>query len=614
MHSSPPETAETLIIQENSTCILGDLEIEIQIHLGSFADVHYFKVILKEESKIGLLRVGSVKGGLQREMELREILGERKMVSKLLISERKESVTLSLGPETEEEPATEEIREEEISTVKLEDSEDVIPTTQESEEESLEEEESSEGESLEGEYLEEESYPEKQIGLEGVESSSEKLLLLSYFPNEEETLATWLEQDNDLESSLLLASQICQFCRYVHEREWCLISILPQFSQFSNIGKPIQFFDLTTAYPVGTKLDNGFINDYCAPELLYSNVVTEEMSTYVVGAVLYQALHHKLPPRSDGIASPTEELDLEIQKIPRIYQILSISLAPIPEERFPLSQLVHLLVKTRQSLSTSKVRWETASDSTVGLSPSRLENEDNYGISQPSASNSDSLILAVVADGMGGMAQGEVASKLAVQTVLNANLPREVTTAEQRAQWLISLVEQANQRVSQEVKNGGTTLSIVLAVERELNMAHVGDSRIFLLRQGILCQLSEDHSMVAMLLASGQITYEDSIHHPDRSVLVKSIGSKPRLSRGYVQDLSRFGRDFSLTLEDGDILILCSDGVWDLISVEDLGEIFTKQTNLQTAVEQTIQQVLERGANDNATIVALKCSLESNSF
>ncbi len=600
MHSSPPETAETLIIQENSTCILGDLEIEIQIHLGSFADVHYFKVILKEESKIGLLRVGSVNGGLQREMELREILGEHKMVSKLLISERKESVTLSLDelPETEEEQATEEIKEEEISTVKLEDSEDVIPTTQESEEE----------------YLEEESYPEKQIGLEGVESSPEKLLLLSYLPNEEETLATWLEQDNDLESSLLLASQICQFCRYVHEREWCLISILPQFSQFSNIGKPIQFFDLTNAYPVGTKLNNGFTSDYCAPELLYSNVVTEAMSTYVVGAVLYQALHHKLPPRSDGIASPTEQLDLEIQKIPRIYQILSISLAPIPEERFPLSQLVHLLVKTRQSLSTSKVRWETASDSTVGLSPSRLENEDNYGISQPSASNSDSLILAVVADGMGGMAQGEVASKLAVQTVLNANLPREVTTAEQRAQWLISLVEQANQRVSQEVKNGGTTLSIVLAVERELNMAHVGDSRIFLLRQGILCQLSEDHSMVAMLLASGQITYEDSIHHPDRSVLVKSIGSKPRLSRGYVQDLSRFGTDFSLTLEDGDILILCSDGVWDLISVEDLGVIFTKQTNLQTAVEQTIQQVLERGANDNATIVALKCSLESNSF
>ncbi len=599
MHSSPPETAETLIIQENSTCTLGDLEIEIQTHLGNFADVNYFKVIIKnDESKIGLLRVGSVNGGLQREMELREILGERKMVSKLLISERKESVTLSLGPETDEEQAAEEIREEEISTVKLEDSEDVIPTTQESEEE----------------YLEEEFYPEKQIGLEGVESSPEKLLLLSYLPNEEETLATWLERKNDLESSLLLASQICQFFRYVHEREWCLISILPQFSQFSNIGKPIQFFDLTTAYPVGTKLDNGFTSDYCAPELLHSNVITEEMSTYVVGAVLYQALHHKLPPRSDSIASSTEELDLEIQKIPRIYQILSISLAPIPEERFPLSQLVHLLVKTRQSLSTSKVRWETASDSTVGLSPSRLENEDNYGISQPSASNSDALILAVVADGMGGMAQGEVASKLAVQTVLNANLPREVTTAEQRAQWLISLVEQANQRVSQEVKNGGTTLSIVLAVERELNMAHVGDSRIFLLRQGILCQLSEDHSMVAMLLASGQITYEDSIHHPDRSVLVKSIGSKPRLSRGYVQDLSRFGTDFSLTLEDGDILILCSDGVWDLISVEDLGEIFTKQTNLQTAVGQTIQQVLERGANDNATIVALKCSLESNFY
>ena len=607
MQLPPPETAETLILKEDSTCTLGNLEIEIQTHLGNFADVHYFKVIIKnDESKIGLLRVGSVNGGLQREMELREILGEHKMVSELLFSVTTESVNISLEelPETEDKQAQDE---EELPTQELkQEIEEEIKPTEELEE--LEEEVITTIQALEEEYLEEEFYEEKEIGLE---SSPEKLILLSYLPNEEETLTAWLEQDNDLEPCLLLASQICQFFRYVYARKWCLISIFPQFSK---VGKPIQFFDLTTAYPVGTELDNGFISDYCAPELLHSNVITEEMSTYVVGAVLYQALHHKLPPRCDAIASPTQKFDLEIKKIPRIYQILSISLAPIPEERFTLSQLVNLLVSTRQSLSTTKVRWEVASYSTVGLSPSRLQNEDNYGISQPSASNSDALILAVVADGMGGMARGEVASKLAVETVLNANFPRELTTAEQRSQWLISLVEQANQRVSQEVKNGGTTLSIILAVERELNMAHVGDSRIFLLRQGILCQLSEDHSMVAMLLASGEINYEESLDHPDRSVLIKSIGSKPRLSHGYVQDLSYFGMDLSLTLEDGDILILCSDGVWDLISLADLGEIFTEQTNLQTAVEQTIQQVLERGANDNATIVALKCSLESNSF
>lgn len=71
-------------------------------------------------------------------------------------------------------------------------------------------------------------------------------------------------------------------------------------------------------------------------------------------------------------------------------------------------------------------------------------------------------------------------------------------------------------------------------------MAHVGDSRIYLIRKKQICQLTEDHSLVAMLLASGEITYQESLDHRDRNILTKSLGSKPRLSDGYVQDLSRF--------------------------------------------------------------------------
>jgi protein phosphatase len=204
------------------------------------------------------------------------------------------------------------------------------------------------------------------------------------------------------------------------------------------------------------------------------------------------------------------------------------------------------------------------------------------------------------------MAQGELASKLAVQTVLETPITADLTNQNIRGHWLISLVEKANNSVAQQVRDGGTTISLVMGLGRELMIAHVGDSRIFLLRNGQICQLSEDHSLVAMLFASGEITYEESLNHPDRNVLTKSLGSKRKLSPGYVQDLNRFGAGLSMLLEDGDILILCSDGVWDLVPADELAEIFSGDKILQSSADLTIKKVLERGAHDNATILALK--------
>ena len=428
--------------------------------------------------------------------------------------------------------------------------------------------------------------------------------MLSYLPDPGETLEAWLTKNNSLESSLLLASQVCQFFRYAYQQEWCFLQILPKFIQ---MGTPINFFDLTSAYPVGDKLTSGFMGDYCAPEIAYDSscTINEQMSTYTVGSLLYQTIHQKLPPQGHSV-------DLEIKPIPRIYQILKICLSPIPEDRFPLLQLLSLLVESRQSMQTSQVQWEVHGRSTVGLSTSRLQNEDSYGIRRQYLSNSGALILGVVADGMGGMAQGEVASKLAVQTVIESPIPADLTNQEQRAAWLISLVQNANECVASNVRDGGTTLSLVVAFGRDLMIAHVGDSRIYLLRNKQISQVSEDHSMVSMLIASGQITYEESRTHPDRNVLTKSLGSKPRLSDGYIQDLNRFGLGLSMPLEDGDILILCSDGVWDLVPADELAQNFTGNQTLQSGVDSTIEQVLARGAHDNATILTLKCYVENS--
>ena len=633
------DSSSSLIIEEQSICQIDGFEVEVQSKLGSFVDIRYFQVLIspnnseaKDEKKLGLLRVGAVDGGLRRELELRKILGEHKMISELLTAIEIDSVELSSVPKTESqdrESALDNVRVDDkaiesdgeaektkdFQTIAEIEADFLLPEEQnllnldriavadptESSDDTADTESNSE-------YLAEEIYPDIEVGFE---TSTPKLILLNYLPDSPQTLETWLQKEHELEVSLLLASQFCQFCRYVCQRQWCVVNVLPKFIE---MGKTIQFIDLTGAYPVKTKLSSGLQGEYCAPELTLNSVIAETMSTYTVATILHQALYQKLPPRYDKLDNPAENLRLDWQKIPSIYQILTISLNSIPEERFPLSQLVNLLVKTRKSLETKEVNWSVASRSTQGLSTSRLQNEDSHGVIKSIASTSEALVLGVVADGMGGMAQGEIASQTAVKTILEAKLPNDLTTAARRGQWLINSVQQANEAVAKTVRDGGTTISVILAVGRELNIAHVGDSRIYLLRQGIICQLSEDHSLVAMMLASGQITYEESLDHPDRSTLIKSLGFQPKLSNGYVQDLSSFSGDLSLTLEPEDTLILCSDGVWDLVSESELAEIFSRETSLQAASDRTIDLVLERGANDNATIVALKCHLSQPKF
>jgi serine/threonine protein phosphatase PrpC len=561
----------TLLIQENSSCQIGNISINIQSYLGNFTDVYYFEVAIhshEDTSPIrqGLLRVGDVNGGLNRELMLREILGGHKMVAELLVSTTEESVIVSTQP---------------FSPL-VQENHTTVPTLS-----------TDISEQTDNDYLEEECYETKEIY---PEPSGKKLLLLSYQPENNETLEVWLRQSPSLESSLLVASQVCQFFRYAYQREWCFAQIFPQFIE---MGAVVRFYDLTGAYPANFALSSGLLGNFCAPELAYGSIINEYISSYTVSSLLYWAVHKNPIAHIDNF-------ELSIKPLPYLYQILKICLSQIPEERFSLAQLLSLLVECRQSIRGSNIYWDVAARSTLGLSINRMQNEDSYGIRQQSLNNSGSLILGVVADGMGGMSHGEIASKLAVHTVLSAAIPENITTSDKRSQWLRSLVSQANEVVHKNVKNGGTTLSAVLAIGKELFIAHVGDSRIYMLRGKYICQLSEDHSLVALHLISGEISYEESLSHPDRNVLTKSLGDK-QFKESYIQDLSRFDNKLSSPLENGDIILLCSDGVWDLVDPSELADIFTSSQSIQTSIDLTIQRVLSKGAHDNATIIAMQC-------
>ncbi|MBC1239858.1 PP2C family serine/threonine-protein phosphatase [Nostoc sp. 2RC] len=616
MTSPSTDASSSLVIQENQSFQIDNFQVEVISYLGQFtADVYSFKVKIfsidsnSTASKLGLLRVGSDRGGLYRELKLREALADYKMIAELITHITVESVIVNtISPvldmeiqenEQEETKNKTENTEITINSKKLSWNENL---TDDNEAKSvlIDEDASHLSSQLEtdSEYLDDEYYPEVEV-CSG--DSDSKLILLSDFLEDTKTLDNWFKIEHSLEESLYITSQICQFFRYVYERNWCFISIEPRLIE---TGTPSRFFDLTNAYPVGEMLTSGLLGNYCAAELAYNNnPIHESMSSYTVGALLYHFIH-KQP------LSPHQAIDLKISPIPRIYQILKICLSPVPEERFPLSQLLGILVETRQAIRTPKIKWNVASRSTVGLSTSRLQNEDNYGVRQQQLSDVETMILGVVADGMGGMSQGEVASKLSVQTILDEPIPSEFKTVEQRNEWLISLFQKANDVVSKNVKKGGTTLSLILAIAQQLMVAHVGDSRIYLLRQGEIRQLSEDHSLVAMLVASGQITEAESLEHPDRNVLTKSLGSKSKLSDGYVQDLKRTTQELSMTLENADILLLCSDGVWDLVAKNEFVEIFNNIQDLQLAVDTTIERVIKRGASDNATLLAMQFLME----
>jgi PPM family protein phosphatase len=597
------ETTPALIIKETAQFPLDNFEIEILSYLGILtANIYYFKVKIinteNETPKFGLLRVGAIDSNLSQELELRTILQDYKLVAELLANVTLDHVIIDTNKSLNNQDIIEDnIKENsqdiepKTNDLELEETEAII-TDQETNDPELETTETiiiDQETQEDNDYLEEEYYPEE-------ETITPKILLLTDFPDQNNTLATWLQQNNSSEDCLAKTTQICQFFNYIYQKKWLCLNLVPELIE---LGKPLKFFDLTNIYPLDKNLESGIIGNYTAPELLSTKELNQTMSTYTIGAFLYQSFHQQIPQQDQLI-------ELEINPIPRIYQLLKISLSPVSEERFTLEQFLSLLVETKKIFNQPEITWKIASHSTIGLSTHRLQNEDNYGIRQQQLSNTEKLIVAVVADGMGGMAQGELASKIAVETVLKEPISEDFNTEIERNQWLINLVEKANQAVTQNVNNGGTTLSLILAVNDQLMLAHVGDSRIYLLRDDEIQQLSEDHSYVAILLASGQITLEESINHPDRNLITKSLGSKNTLSPGYVQDLTRTIGNLFLTLKNNDILLLCSDGVWDLIPNTELQEIFTNCQYLSEGVDQTITKILERGASDNATLLALQ--------
>ena len=221
----------------------------------------------------------------------------------------------------------------------------------------------------------------------------------------------------------------------------------------------------------------------------------------------------------------------------------------------------------------------------------REGNEDSYLIEPP---------LYAVADGMGGHRGGEVASQLALETIEDLFRKDEGSLVEQ--------VRSANHAVyvqSQEdtaVSGMGTTLTAALVEGSELQLAHVGDSRAYLLRAGSLRQLTADHTLVARMVKTGEITEAEAEVHPHRNVLTRSLGTEADVQVD--QDV--------VGLLDGDRLLLCSDGLTGMVTEDQIKAILETEPDPQRASDRLIKAANRAGGIDNITVVVLDAIREDD--
>jgi protein phosphatase len=247
------------------------------------------------------------------------------------------------------------------------------------------------------------------------------------------------------------------------------------------------------------------------------------------------------------------------------------------------------------------LRIEVAGETNVGMK--RNHNEDSFSILEDSG-------LYIVADGMGGHASGEVASKMAVESLKEFFA---ATAADPERTWpykmdrskgyeenrLITGIKLANLRIYESAQRDarqrgmGTTIVTMFAVEDGVYVAHVGDSRVYRIRDGKIEQLTEDHSLLNDYIKMKRLTPEEIANFPHKNVIVRALGMKDtvKVDTRYEQPRAN------------DVYLLCSDGLSGPVSDDEMLQITTTSPDLKTAASRLIEQANKAGGPDNITVV-----------
>ena len=233
------------------------------------------------------------------------------------------------------------------------------------------------------------------------------------------------------------------------------------------------------------------------------------------------------------------------------------------------------------------------------IGKAREINQDYYYISE----ENEEPRLYILADGMGGYKGGEIASKLATESAkkyIQSNFCNIIKEKEEILKLIESAVEYANMVVYEKSKEDanlegmGTTLEICLIYNNKAYIGHVGDSRIYRIRKNIIRKLTKDHSYVQKLVEDKKITRDEAKTHPKKNMLIKALGCTP-----YVEPDIR-ARNF----EKGDIFIICSDGLTNMVEEKRIYELINEDFN--SAADKLINEANQAGGYDNITVIIIK--------
>ena len=250
---------------------------------------------------------------------------------------------------------------------------------------------------------------------------------------------------------------------------------------------------------------------------------------------------------------------------------------------------------------------EMASLTDVGCQ--RENNEDFLSYWEPD-SDADFLKkgrLALIADGMGGYEGGQEASRLAVETIQNiydSNAGGDLRDALLQGFRTAHEKIRAYAEAHPEFEGMGTTCTALALNDLQLYFAHVGDSRLYLVRGATISRLTRDHSYVGRLVESGVLGSEEAERHPQRHILTAALGAGVEVVADAPAD--------PIDLENGDVLVLCTDGLWSLIHEPEILEILETKTTPAAACKEMVKRARQRGGPDNITVQILKISANGN--
>ena len=212
--------------------------------------------------------------------------------------------------------------------------------------------------------------------------------------------------------------------------------------------------------------------------------------------------------------------------------------------------------------------------------------------------------LFVVADGMGGHQAGDYASKCTVEVMIKEIAKSE---GEDIERVLVKAIKAANREIIKEasgdehLKGMGTTVVAATVKEQMLYFANVGDSRLYLINQGIQ-QLSKDHSLVEEMVRLGGIKPEEAKHHPDKNIITRAIGARDTIEIDF----------FHEELKSGDLVLMCSDGLTNMLEDEEIGRILKTPGTIEERAERLIDAANQNGGRDNIAVILIDAFAREN--